>query len=61
MTCLLCPSYFILSINFQIKYGRLDGFGSTVPSVFLLDRSRSGYEDHWHWETVAPHQEVSTL
>ena len=37
----------------QVKHGRLEDFGSTLPSVSSRIRSRSGHGDHW--ETAGPH------
>ena len=43
----------------QVKHGRLEDFGSILPSVSLQNRSRSGHGDHW--ETAVPHHEVLVL
>ena len=37
----------------QVKHGRLEDFGSILPSISLRNRSRSGHEGHW--ETAVPH------
>lgn len=34
----------------QVKHGRFEDFGWTVPSVSLLNRFRSRHEDHWETE-----------
>lgn len=43
----------------QVKHGRPEDFGSTVPSTDSQIRSRSGHEDHW--ETVLPHHAALVL
>lgn len=43
----------------QVKHGRFEDFGRIVPSVSLLNRFRSGHEDHW--ETEPPHHAVFVL
>ena len=43
----------------QVKHGRLQDFGPTLPSVSLPNRSRSGHEDRW--ETAPPHHEATAL
>ena len=43
----------------QVKHGRPGDFGSTLPSVSLQNRSRSGHEGHW--ETAAPRHAAIVL